>query len=80
LFRSGQGLTATCAVCLNSGRIDLGVLMQHLGDDHACSEAALRERLQCSVCGSSDMVVREAGPTGNADSLPGAEIAIPEKV
>jgi len=26
------------------------------------------------------MVVREAGPTGNADSLPGAEIAIPEKV
>lgn len=76
LFRSGQGLSATCAVCLHSGRLDLARLLQLLGDDHACSEAALRERLQCSVCGSRDVVVRETGPSGDSDSLLGAQIAI----
>jgi hypothetical protein len=76
LLRCGQGLSATCAVCLHSGRLDAAHLLQLFGDDHACSEAALRDRLQCSVCGSRDVVVRETGPSGDSDCVPMAKIEI----
>ena len=47
-----------------------------LGDDYPCSEAALRHKMQCSVCGSGDVVVRVIGPSGDSDSLPEAQVAI----
>lgn len=80
LFRAGEGLSATCAVCLHSGRLDLAGLMQLLGDDHACSEAALRDKLQCSVCRSRDVVIRETGPSGDSDCVPVAKIQVLAKV
>jgi hypothetical protein len=80
MVRSGQGMTATCEVCLHSGRLDLAKLSQLFGENHACSKEDLCDRLQCSVCGSREAIVREVAPTDGRDDVPAAKIAVVAEV
>jgi hypothetical protein len=62
LIDAGRGLTATCGVCLHSGRLDLRDLAGRLGRGHSCSATALRPLLQCSVCKSVDASLQVTRP------------------
>jgi hypothetical protein len=62
LLTSGRGLTATCEVCLHSSRLDLSDLASRLGAFHSCSQTALRPKLQCSVCKSTEAVLQGSRP------------------
>lgn len=59
LIAAGRGLTATCEVCLHSARLDLKDLALRYGADHSCEASALRPKLQCSVCKSTEAVLQE---------------------
>jgi hypothetical protein len=80
LIEAGHGLTATCEVCLHSGRLDLRDLAARLGADHSCGEADLRPLLQCSVCKSVDSSLEEIRSERHGTARPRAETRIPDYV
>jgi hypothetical protein len=63
MIAAGRELTAICEVCLHSARLDLSDLAARHGAGHSCKTPALRPLLQCSVCKSTEAVVREAAPS-----------------
>jgi hypothetical protein len=80
LIEAGHGLTATCEVCLHSGRLNLKDLAARLGAEHSCRETDLRPHLQCSVCKSVDSSLEETVPERHGAARPRAGIRIPHYV
>ena len=80
LIEAGHGLTATCEVCLHSGRLNLKELAARLGADHSCGEADLRPHLQCSVCKSVDSSLEEIRSERHGTARPVAAARIPDYV
>jgi hypothetical protein len=80
LLKSGHGLTATCEVCLHSSRLDLADLAARLGMFHSCSETALRPKLQCSVCKSTEAALQGIRPRRHPVTRPVPAPKIPAYV
>jgi len=62
LIAGGVTVIATCEVCLHSARLDLEDLAARHGMFHPAGQMALRPLLQCSVCKSTESVLKEIEP------------------
>ncbi len=56
----GNGLLAHCEVCIHCGELDLGELIERLGDETPLPN--LKPLLRCTKCGAREGVVRIAIP------------------
>jgi hypothetical protein len=78
VIAAGSGLVATCEVCLHSERLNLHDLAARFGAEHGL--AALRPKLQCSVCKSIDASLCETHPERHCARPQKAKIPVPEAV